>query len=502
MTASPTFDRFLALWAEIRNLAAASEVLGWEQETYMPAKGGSGRAQVLSTLAGIAHDKQTSSELRDLLDGLSRDDALDGDQAAMVREAIRLTDRAARVPKELATELAKCSSQALETWRKAREANDFAAFVPALSRMVDLKRQEAAAIAPGGNPYDALLDEFEPGMTEAQLEPLFRDLRTDLSALVKGVAEAGSPVSLAPVQGELSLEKQLAFSRLVVEAMGFDFEAGRIDKTTHPFCSGFHPDDVRITWRGTEDDLRPALFGLMHEAGHGLYEQGLPRQWERTPIGEAVSLGVHESQSRLWENLVGRSTPFWNHFLPKLAETFPCRAGFGVEEFVAALHAVEPSFVRVEADEVTYNLHIAVRFEIERRLFRGDLNTAELPEAWNGMMEEMLGIVPPTAAEGVLQDIHWSMGAFGYFPTYTLGNLFASQLFEAAGRALPDLEGSIAAGDLAPLRVWLTENVHSQGSRYSAAALIERATGEPPSAEPFLRHVRRLVEETYGAAAG
>jgi len=318
---------------------------------------------------------------------------------------------------------------------------------------------------------------------------------------VKAVADSGVVVDEAPARGTFPRAAQLELGRRVALRMGFDFEAGRLDAAAHPFCSAFDPGDVRLTWRSTESDFRPALFGIMHEAGHGLYEQGLPAAWSRTPLGHAASLGVHESQSRLWENLVGRGRPFWTWALPHLHELFPAQRGVTVEQLWPALHTVTPSLIRTEADQTTYNLHVVARYELERALFAGELGVRDLPAAWDDAYLDLLGLRAPSVADGVLQDIHWSMGAFGYFPTYALGNLINAQLWDAARAALPGLEQGFAGGDFAPLLGWLRDKVHRHARRLGARELIAQATGRPLSADAFLAHVRTTAEEVYGVRA-
>lgn len=493
----PSAELF-ALWREIRDVAAAEALLAWDQETFMPRGGLGDRASSLATLAGVKHALLTSTRLAECLERCAGAAEPGGELAAQVARARRHVDRAVRVPGDLAKALAETSSLALGAWREAREAADFQLFRPLLERMIDLKRQEAAAISPRGNVYDVLLDEFDPGATEEGLVPLFSDLRAALGPIVAAVTASGVTVDESPALGRFEVGAQEAFGREVAAAIGFDFDAGRLDPSAHPFCTGIGVADVRMTWRWQDDDFRPALFGIVHESGHGLYEQGLPARWRGTPIGEAVSLGIHESQSRLWENQVGRGRAFWHWALPRFRERFPAAAASSVDEIWPTLHVVRPSLIRVEADEVTYNLHVAVRFEVERALFAGRLEVGDLPERWNALCEELLGIMPPDDSRGVLQDIHWALGSFGYFHTYTLGTLAAAQLYEAAGAALRDLEGSLAAGDFGPLLGWLREHVHGQGSRYPAAELIERATGQPLSPGAFLGQVRRDVREVYG----
>ena len=495
--------RLDALWAEIRDLRSAQDLLSWDQETMMPAGGVAGRSRLAATLAGLKHRKLVDPELGDALAACEAvagdDDAL----AAKVRVARLDVDRAVKVPEDLVRELAAVGSEGLATWQQAKVEADFSKFRGVLERLVDLRRQEAAAIDPEARPYDVHLDAFEPGSTEAELEPLFANLRSELGSLVRAAVESGVEIDEAPVLGQFETSAQEAFGREMSAAVGFDYQRGRLDPTAHPFCIGIDPDDVRLTWRAQDDDFRPALFGILHETGHGLYEQGLGLAERGTPLGDAVSLGIHESQSRLWENHVARSRSFWRWATPRFRHHFP---GHPVEQDLdrwldrlwPALHTVRPSLIRTEADEATYNLHIVVRFELERALFADDVRVADLPGAWNDLYRELLGIVPENDAEGVLQDIHWSMGMFGYFPTYTLGTMAAAQLFAAAERDLGDLDTHFVEGRFDALLDWLRDRIHRHGSRHTAATLIERATGEPLGSEALVRYLGATVSEAYG----
>lgn len=500
MNANDAERRLYELWGEIHDLSSAGDVLDWDQETNMPPGGVEARGKVVATLAGLKHRALTSSELRDVIDACAEAAPEGSALAAQVRCARHEVDRAVKVPRALTRELAEAGVTGLEAWRRAREVADFHLFEAELERLVELKRHQAAAIEPGGNAYDALLHGYEPGVTEAQLVPLFDELRRELIPLVRSVVANGTEIDETPAEGDFPADRQESFGRFLAEAIGFDFDSGRIDLSTHPFCVGINSGDVRMTWRYDAGDFRPAVFGVLHESGHGLYEQGLPAELRRTPAGEAVSLGVHESQSRLWENHVGRSRGFWRWALPHYRETFPGAPAAGIDHIWPLLHTVKPSLIRVEADEATYNLHIVARFELERALFAGDLEVRDLPAAWDDLYEELLGIRPPNVAEGLLQDIHWSQGMFGYFPTYTLGTMAAAQLFAAAERDLGDLEAAFAAGELAPLLTWLRQHVHCHASRYQAPELIERATGKPLAADDLLVYLRQTTEEVYGGA--
>ena len=494
-----TMSKLYDLWGEIADLESAAGILEWDLETKMPPKGLEGRGHVNATLAGIRHAKLTSPELADAIEAAAEEAAPGSDEEAQVREARRIVRRVACIPESLAKERAAAETRGHASWKAAREASDFSLFRDDLDNLLRIAREEGGLISGGdGKPYDALLDGFEPGTTEESLVPLFAELRAGLSPIVRAVADSGVVVDESVARGDFPWKKQLAFGKRIAEQMGFDFQAGRIDPAAHPFCGGANADDVRITWRWMDDDFRSALYGIMHEAGHGLYEQGLPRHFARTPLGRAVSYGMHESQSRLWENAVGRSRAFWSWALPLLHEVFPAMGKVTVDRLWPALHTVKPSFIRVEADEGTYDLHIAIRFEVERALFSGALEVDELPAAWDDAYEEYLGIRPRNAAEGVLQDIHWSMGAFGYFPSYTIGNLIKAQILETARAELGDLEAMFSRGELAPLLAWLREKVHRHGSRYPVAELIERVTGRPLSAAAHLAERAALAREVYG----
>ncbi len=498
-------DTFLEKWAEISALGSAASVLGWDQETHMPSKGQAARGRALAVLAGLHHDKMTDPALAEAIDRARADVGGDVTLAGQIREAEREVSRATAVPGAVTRRLAEVQSRALGTWQQARAASDFRAFAPVLSEVVALTRERAAALVDAGiaeTPYDALLDGYEPGATEAQLAPLLDDLRSELGPLVRAVADSRVEIDESPTRGAFSSDSLRALGVAVAEAIGSDFEAGRLDLSAHPFTSTFGPGDVRITWRPDPGDFRPGLFGVMHEVGHAMYEQGLPADLIDTPLGESVSLGVHESQSRLWENHVGRSEAFWRWALPHLHEHLPSTSGVTVEALFPALHTVTPSVVRVEADEATYNLHIVARFEIERKIVAGAVEVADLPDLWDDTYESLLGVRPGTVADGVLQDIHWAMGAIGYFPTYALGNLIAAQLFEAATNDLGDLPARIAAGDFAPLLGWLRTHVHSHGRRMSAAELVESATGSPLTSDAFLRYVRDTTSQAYGVPLG
>lgn len=503
-TLEPLSTRLL----EIQRINSASAVLSWDQETYMPAGGGAARAEQISTLQGIAHDKLVSAEIQRLLgewidletgDPIEQSgDTWDEASRSFLREFWRDYSRAKKLPSDFVVTLSRECSLAQQVWAEAKEESNFARFLPNLKTVLALKRQEAEYLGYKGSPYNALLDVYEPGSTIAALRPLFAQLKARLVPLLKKITN--SPVQLddALLFHTFDQARQMEFGRLVLIAMGYDFERGRLDLSAHPFTTSFHPTDVRVTTRVHEHDVQSCLFSCIHEGGHGLYDQGLDPRYYGTPLGEAVSLGIHESQSRMWENCVGRSRAFWRFFYPILQATFHHQLrGMDVEQFYAAINSVKPSLIRVEADELTYNLHIMLRFEIEQDLIEGRAQPADLPGIWNEKMKEYLGVFPTNDAEGVLQDVHWSFGSFGYFPTYTLGNLYAVQFYEQARLEIPHLEDEIAAGQLMVLRRWLEQKIHRWGRMFTPEQLAQRVTGKGLDPEPFLSYVERKYSELY-----
>ena len=396
-------------------------------------------------------------------------------------------------------ELARVATIAQQAWREAREKSDYALFQPHLKTILDLKHQQVRALNTGETPYDTLLDDYEPGETTENLTRVFSGLRAELVELVGAIAESGKKPDENILTRTYPIEQQEAFGKSVAAQIGFNFDNGRLDITTHPFCSGIGPGDTRLTTRYNTHHFSESFFSIMHEAGHGIYDQGLNDEHYGTPMGDSISLGIHESQSRMWENFVGRSEAFWTHFFPKAQAAFPdALSDVSQRDFYAAVNAVAPSFIRVEADEATYNLHIMLRFELEQALIDGGLKAEDIPGVWNETFEKYLGIIPPDDARGCLQDIHWSGGGIGYFPTYALGNLYAAQFFEQARQDVGDLDTQFAEGVFEPLKNWLTEKIYSQGQRYRAYELIEVVTGKPLSHEPLMRHLRAKYEPLYG----
>jgi len=502
---SDPLSELRVILAEVSDINRASAVLGWDQETYMPPGGVMARADQLSTLRRIAHTRFTAAETGRLLDEAATITAgmdPDSDDARLVKVTQRDYDLSCKLPAELVAEITRASSMARPAWVEARKTADFSLFAPHLETNIELNRRQADALGYAVHPYDALIDRSEPGMTAAQLRVLFEELKVAIVPLVRAVAAKGDAVDDSCLHGDFAEATQLDFGMDVVKQYGYDTSRGREDLTAHPFCTGFSPNDVRITTRVSRDFLSMALFGTMHESGHAMYEQGVDQAFDRTPLCRGASPGVHESQSRLWENLIGRSRPFWQGMYPKLQATFPAQLkGVDGEQFYRAVNKVMPSLIRVEADEVTYNLHILLRYELEMAMLEGTLKAREVPEAWNAKMQEYFGIQPPSVSDGALQDIHWSGFAFAGFAGYTLGNIIGAQLFTKIRSDLPDLDAQITAGEFGRLRGWLQTNLYRHGRKFTPNELLQRITGGPLSTEPWVAYVRAKFGDLYGLAA-
>jgi carboxypeptidase Taq len=479
---------------EIAWVSGAGEMLTWDLETYMPPKALGFRAEQLAHLGGYTHRLFTARKVGDWLSACEQGGfAPDSDEAANLREWRRLYDRATRLPARLVEEFERTRAHAREAWKEARQQSDFQLFKPHLEKLVALSRRKADCWGFAESPYDALAEGYEPGIRASQLRTLFAELRPAIAAVLGPALERSAATPPDLLHGNYPLAAQQAFNQRVAEAIGFDFTAGRIDTTTHPFCATLGPGDCRLTTRYNEHDFTRSLYGILHEAGHGLYEQGLPAEHYGTPLGTAASLGVHESQSRLWENHVGRSPAFWQHWHPVACEHFPELKRFTPAQLAAVANRVSPSFIRTEADQLTYHLHIFLRFDLELRLMEGQLPVADVPAYWNEEFEKLLGLKVTRDADGCLQDIHWSIGDFGYFPTYTLGSLNAAQLVHRAAADYPALESELARAQYGTLLSWLREKVHRLGQRYRPQELIQHATGEPTRAAYYLDYVRRLL---------
>ena len=489
-----SIDRLRTFIGEVMDLRHAADLIEWDERVYMPPGGVTVHGEMSAALRRLAHEKFTSSQIGDALqaaDGALASADADSTDARMVRVVARDYARATRVPADFVAEHAAVVSAAQHTWAEARARSNFAQFAPHLQKVIDLKRRYVAFFPPADHPYDVLLDDYEPGMKTADVRRLFDSLRQRQVAIIKGVAARPAPAAdfLTRSYAENDIWR---FAVDVVTAFGFDWARGRQDKSVHPFATGIGASDVRITTRWVEGQPLALLFGTMHEAGHALYEQGVGAEHQRTILEGGASLGVHESQSRLWENMVGRSRPFWDHFFPRLQAACPAQLG-GVTAggFHAAINRVQPTLIRVESDEATYNLHIMLRVELELALIEGSLKVSELPAAWNAKIQEYLGLTPPDDAKGVLQDIHWSAGLFGYFATYTLGNVIAAQLWERFGAVHPDRDAEIGRGDFSALLSWLRAELHQHGRKFEPNELVKRITGSAVDSEPYLRYLER-----------
>jgi len=485
-------------------LEGMSRLLAWDQEVYMPPAAYPMRSDQTGLIVGLVHERHTSPRLGELIQECLADTELSADPAtaANLRELKRDYDLATKLPGDLVEELAKTTTLAQQAWKSAREKSDFASFAPMLEKVLTLtgRKADCLGVPAGGERYDALLDLYEPEMRASQVEATFTPLRQSLTTLIEQVRASKAKVNTKCLDAEIEPERQHAMGLWVIRQMGFDLDAGRLDTTTHPFCDGFGPGDTRLTTRYRESRFTDALYGTLHEMGHGLYEQGLPKaSHPGQPLAEAVSLGIHESQSRMWENFVGRSKSFWKWLLPKSKKHMgKALSKYDAKDFFAATNTIKPSFIRVEADEGTYNMHVMIRFEIERALFSGSMTVKQIPREWNDRYHAYLGLKVPDAARGCLQDVHWSAGLIGYFPTYTLGNLYAAQFWEKINQDIPDLSAQIARGDFAPLRAWLVKNIHRHGRQFRASELCSRVTGAPLSADPLLRHLRKKASQVYG----
>jgi carboxypeptidase Taq len=484
---------------DVCQLGRVGGLLNWDEQVNMPPRGAAARGEAKATLAGVLHERICDERFGEVIAELEGETGLSALDSARVREAQRERNRAVRVPAALVRELAVAESAGFEAWQAARADADFSLFRDPLERIVSLRRQEADAVGyDGGERYDALLDQYEPDMRVARLEPLLIGLRDELVPFVREIAARPRPDDAFVHRIYPALEQRAVGARLAA-AIGFDFEAGRLDEAAHPFASGFAPGDVRLTTREHEDDLFSGLFAVLHEAGHGLYEQGLTGAIEGTFCGNVTSLGLHESQSRFWENMVGRSRAFWERHLDEVKAAFPAQLGdVSLEQFVRAANLVEPSLIRVEADEVTYHLHVFLRFELELALVRGDLAVDDLPAAWNERMRSLVGIEPPDDGVGVLQDVHWSAGLIGYFPTYTLGTLYSAQFLAAIERELGPIDAIIRAGEYDRLLGWMREHVHSRGALVAPEQIALDATGEAPGHAALMRYLRVKYGELYG----
>lgn len=498
---SEKFEQLKERLGEVSDIGHAASVLGWDQQVNMPRGGSEARGQQLATLSKIHQEKFIADEVGQLIEDVKHELAgadPNSDEAAMIRVVSRDYDKARRVPPEFVQEQAIVTTKAFEAWMEARQKSDFSIFRPHLEKVVDLVHKYISFFPPGDHPYDTLLDDYEPGMKTEEVKAIFDTLRPKQVKLIKAIA-GKKQVKDDFLFKRYNEKKLIDFGVEVVTKFGYDWSRGRQDKAPHPFETTFGVDDVRITTRFEDDNPLATLFSTMHEAGHAMYEQGSNPAYERTPLAGGTSLAVHESQSRMWENLVGRSMPFWEHFYPALKKTFPSQLdGVSLKTFYKAINKVEPSLIRVNADEATYNLHIMLRLELEIGMVEGTMAVKDLPEIWNAKMQEYLGIVPPNDAKGVLQDIHWSGGSIGYFSTYALGNLVSAQLWEKIRKDIRDLDDQICKGNFSELLGWLRTNIHRHGHKYDPQVLVEKVTGSKITPEPYVRYLTKKYSEIYG----
>jgi len=497
------YDQLFELSKNISTLTSIEYILEWDQETIMPSAAIDFRAAQKGLMAGHVHKLKTSAkfshllnQLIDLETGQISDRALSPAQCAALREWRRDHLKAIKLPTSFVKNFSSTCSAAGNVWIEAKKTSNFSLFAPSLSKIIELSRKKADLLGYQDHPYDALLDLYEPGMTSARLVPLFDSLKKALTSLVKSI-QTRPPVDTQCLKGEFNSEMQIQFGKKILKAMGFTPEDSRLDLSVHPFCTPVHPLDTRMTTRTHHDDIMSNIFSVIHEGGHGLYNKGRNLEQFGSPLGEQASLGIDESQSRWWETRIGRSKTFWVHFLPILQRDFPQLQKADLDRFYIAINNVQPSFIRVESDEVTYSLHVIVRFEIEKALIEGSLKIKDLPDVWNQKMQDYLGITPPKDSEGCLQDIHWAFGHVGYFPTYVLGNLYASQFFSVFEKTYPDWQSRVAKGDLDFIRQWLRSNIHQYGRQFTPEELVQRISGKPLDESAYVDYLQKKYKEIY-----
>ena len=493
---------------ETAMLRSIEALLGWDERTGLPTRAGEYRAEQIAYLAGLVHRRSTAAHYGEMLDELSAvhesqpiHDLAPAlrDQAVTIRELKKDFDKQVKLPASLVEEMTRQSVLGQQVWDEARKHSDFGRFKQVLQRIIELKRQQAAAIGYEDSIYDPLLDDYEPGEKTTRVAEILAQLRTSLVPIVEQIANSQQRPNVSILLREFPIDQQRKLGRLAAERIGFNFDRGRLDTTSHPFCTELGPHDVRILTRYNESFFNESFFGTLHEAGHGIYEQGLRSDWYGLPPGKFASLGIHESQSRLWENIVGRSQAFWEHFYPETQRAFSTSlSDVTAMQFFGAVNDVQPSLIRVEADEATYNLHIIIRFELEQALISDNLSVDDLPDAWNQQYQENLGITPPNDAQGVLQDVHWSAGLFGYFPTYSLGNVYGAQLALAAEAQLGDLNEQFRSGDFTTLRTWLTKHIYEAGQTLAPSDLIQQVSGKPLSHQPLIDYLQQKLSPLYG----
>ncbi len=493
---SENLTRLKARLADVNALHAAVAIMDWDQQTFMPEGGAEARAQHVSQLSRLAHELLTADEVGTWLERSAGEVAPGSDDAALARVVKRDFDLATKIPSALVAKKSKLAAEGHEIWVRARANNDFVSFAPFLEQLLDIVREEANHLGYEHEPYDALLDQYEEGATADDCRRMFATLKENTVGLVRDITTHGVAVDDHLLCGEWDIARQKRLTEMMVKDIGFDFTRGRQDTAPHPFCTGWSIGDIRLTTR-FQDHVCSSIFSSLHEAGHGMYEQGSPKAWDLTPLAGGVSLGIHESQSRLWENIVGRSKPFWKRYLHELHAEFPSLAAIYLDEFYRLVNKVQPSLIRVEADEVTYNLHVMVRFELECDMLNGTLAVKDLPAAWNAKYKEYLGVDVPSDSKGCLQDVHWSMGSIGYFPTYSMGNLLSYQIWNTLQQDIPNTDELIEKGEFGPILRWLQEHVYSQGRKYAPKELVMRVTGKPMQADDYVEALNKKYRDIY-----
>jgi len=501
MSKEELFEKFKEELEEMTHLKMAIAILDWDQQVFMPKKGAEMRAKTIANLIGILHEKFVAKDFENLLlkiKKLSDSKKLNDNEKCIFREVWREFSREKKMSVEFVRELAEVCSTAHNIWAEAKKKSDFSIFLPYLKKIVELKRKEAKFVGFKKNPYDALLDTYEPYMTTEEISVIFEDLKKFLVSFLKKIKKSKVKINPDILKGNFPIKKQIDLNRLVAEKIGFNFDAGRLDVSAHPFTTSFNAQDVRITTKYAMDDFLNSLSTTIHEAGHAMYEQGILMENFGTPLGESISLGIHESQSKIWENFVGKGKPFWKYFFPKLQKKFPHPfSQIKFDDFYEAINHVSPSFIRTDADEITYNLHIIMRFEIEKELIDGSIEAEDLPKIWNAKFQEYFGIKVPSDSLGVLQDVHWSGGLIGYFPTYALGNFYSAQFYQTAKKDIKDLEDKFSKGQFGQFREWLKANIHIHGKLYSANELVKKVTGENLNSKYFIDYIENKYSEIY-----
>ncbi|MFH1654034.1 MAG: carboxypeptidase M32 [Pseudomonadota bacterium] len=490
------YQDFEKLVKDIHRIENSMGLIEWDMEIMMPPKASITRAEQLSTLAGIHHKLITSDELTALITELENEKDLDEHQRANIRLMKRTTTRARKIPESLSRRLKEVTALAHNIWVEARKKADFSSYAEILDKIIRLKKEETNLVGYAEHRYDALLDDHEQGMTLSQLKKIFDPLKEKQISLIDKISKSKVKIDDTKILSDYPEEKQKKLCKEVAELMGFDFEAGRLDVSAHPFCSCI-TNDVRLTTRYDNCNFTSSLLSVIHEAGHGLYEQGMPLQYAFTPVATGASHAIHESQSQLMENMMGRSLSFWKYLYPKVQQYFPNLNKIPLEEFYRIINRVKKNLIRVDADELTYNLHIILRMEIEAAIFADEIEMKDLPQIWNEMIFKYLGIKPKDDAEGVLQDMHWSFGGFGYFPSYTLGNIYAAQFFAKAKDDIPNLDDEFSKGNISPLGQWLKKNIHQKGSLYQPADLVKKVTGKEISSDDYLNYLEKKYSKIY-----